>query len=41
MVQWKNMSTYWLPLKDVKKAHVLEVAKSTEMNDIADGTVFA
>ena len=41
LVQWKNMSTNWLPLKDVKEAHILEVAKYAEMNDIADEPAYA
>ena len=35
------MSTDWLPLKDVKEAHILQVAKYEEMNDIADEPAFA
>ena len=35
------MSIYWLPLKDVKEAHILEVDRCAEMNYIANEPAFA
>jgi hypothetical protein len=38
---WKDGSTSWEPLKDLKESHPLQVAKYAVTNDIADEPAFA
>ena len=40
LVQWKDGSTSWTPLKDLKESNPIEVAEYAVANKIADEPVF-
>jgi hypothetical protein len=41
MVSWKDGSTVWIPLKDLKEANPIEVAEYAVANKIAEEPAFA
>jgi hypothetical protein len=41
LIQWTDDSKSWIPLKDIKESHPVELAKFSEAHDIANEPAFA
>ena len=41
LVQWKDGSMSWVPLKDMKESHPIEVAEYAVVNNIVEEPAFA